>query len=315
MRETLDTLTRAARRWAVEGQARGWLDAEHLGQLDAVDTSSPATLFDANVHRPLVVAFFGGTGVGKSTLLNRLAGEEIARTGVERPTSREVSIYLHESMRIRQLPERFPLNRVRTAYHRDESRRQVLWIDMPDIDSTEVSNRDLVLDWLPHIDVLVYVVSPERYRDDKGWRMLREHCRDHAWLFVMNQWDLGRPVQLEDFSKLLHQGGFAAPLLLRTDCRGSDSPKKPDEFIRLQEIIQSLADTHVIEQLESRALEKRFESLRQKIGECLASLGDDTAFAALSGFWTDTWRETEATLLRGLTWPIQEIARTYVRHD
>lgn len=315
MRETLDRLTRDARRWALEGQASGWLEPEHLARLEALETRSPATLFDADVHRPLVVAFFGGTGVGKSTLLNRLAGEQIARTGVERPTSREVSVYLHESMRIRQLPERFPLDRVRTAFHRDEKRRQVLWIDMPDIDSTEVSNRDLVIDWLPHIDVLVYVVSPERYRDDKGWRMLRQHCRDHAWLFVMNQWDLGSPVQIDDFAKLLHLGGFADPLILRTDCRSADAPDKPDEFNRLQEIIQSLADNHVIEQLESRALEQRLAALRGKISDCLASLGNDRAFASLHAFWSDTWREAETTLLRGLEWPIQEVAKAFVRHE
>lgn len=87
--------------------------------------------------------------MGKSTLPNRLAGQPIARTGVERPTSREVSVYLHGSVQLRQLPKDFPLDEVRIAHHHDDARRQVLWLDMPDIDSVEQHNRELVLSWLP----------------------------------------------------------------------------------------------------------------------------------------------------------------------
>jgi tRNA U34 5-carboxymethylaminomethyl modifying GTPase MnmE/TrmE len=270
MHESFDQLLEAAKNWARDAQNAGWLSHEDIAPLAALENRSPATLFDGSTHRPLVVAFFGGTGVGKSTLLNRLAGQEIARTGVERPTSREVSIYLHESLHIRQLPKGFPIDRVRTAYHRDEQRRQVLWIDMPDIDSTEQDNRELVIEWLPHIDVLIYVVSPERYRDDKGWRLLRAHGHEHAWLFVMNQWDRGQAVQLDDFAKLLGQGGFLDPLILRTDCRENAELRKPDDFARLQEIIQSLAEIHVIEQLEIRAMDQRYKDLASALSACLS---------------------------------------------
>ena len=54
----------------------------------------PSDLF-SNAERPLVVGLFGGTGVGKSSLLNRLADADIARTGVVRPTSMEITVYLH----------------------------------------------------------------------------------------------------------------------------------------------------------------------------------------------------------------------------
>ena len=37
--------------------------------------------------RSVVVALVGGTGSGKSSLLNALAGEEVAPTGVVRPTT------------------------------------------------------------------------------------------------------------------------------------------------------------------------------------------------------------------------------------
>ena len=315
MRDSFDELLQGVKDWARHAHAAGWLGQADVTPLDALENRSPATLFDGSAHRPLVVAFFGGTGVGKSTLLNRLAGQEIARTGVERPTSREVSIYLHESLQIRQLPNGFPVDRVRTAYHQDEGRRQVLWIDMPDIDSTEASNRELVIDWLPHIDVLIYVVSPERYRDDKGWRMLRAYSRDHAWLFVMNQWDRGHGVQAEDFAKLLIQGGFVDPLILRTDCRENVEERKPDDFARLEEIIQSLADHHVIEQLEARAMAQRMEALRNAVTAGLNALGNGEALDALKESWANIWRETATGLLKGMEWPIREVARAFVQHE
>ena len=315
MHEDFDEELQAAKRWAKEAREGGWLAQADIESLASVEHRSPASLFDGSAHRPLVAAFFGGTGVGKSTLLNRLAGQAIARAGVERPTSREVSIYLHESLHIRQLPEGFPVERVRVARHADEKRRGVLWIDMPDIDSTEASNRDLVADWLPHVDVLIYVVSPERYRDDKGWRLLREHVREHACLFVLNQWDRGQAAQREDFVRLLGQGGFADPLLFCTDCREDEARRRPDEFDALEAAIQALADSHLIEQLERRALEARRGELQAAVVHCLARLGGASQALGLRGLWAGIWRETGEGLLKGLEWPMAEVARAFVRHD
>ena len=315
MRNEFDHQLQAAKKWAMDMQQSGWLAEADVARLTGLENRSPAGLFEPGSHRPLVAAFFGGTGVGKSSLLNRLAGQAIATVGVERPTSREVSIFLHESLHIRQLPSGFPVDRVRVARHTDEKRRQVLWIDMPDIDSTESSNRALVADWLPHIDVLIYVVSPERYRDDKGWRLLREHVRKHAWLFVMNQWDRGHEAQVADFIKLLRLGGFASPLVFHTDSRPEPDLRKPDEFAELESAIQTLADTHLIEQLERRALEARKAELQAAVTASLARMGDAQAMQTLQERWQETWGEIVEGLLKGLQWPMGEVARAFVSHD
>jgi len=305
----------SARGWAEKARAEGWLTSGDVHALHQVDIRTPAALFEAGTHRPLVAAFFGGTGVGKSTLLNRLAGQAIARSGVERPTSREVSIYLHDSVKIQHLPKNFPVDRVRVAYHHNDRRRQILWIDMPDIDSTEQSNRELVLDWLPHIDVLIYVVSPERYRDDKGWRLLQAHGGEHAWLFVMNQWDRGHPAQIEDFAKLLAKAGFRNPILLRTDSRETEDERKPDDFETLETILQEMAGRHVIHQLEMRAETLRFDALRDALRGCLEKFGNHDGYAGLEPAWSGIWTETHNDLMKGLEWPIQEVARAFVTHE
>ncbi|HEY8094690.1 MAG TPA: GTPase, partial [Methylobacter sp.] len=197
------SLVDTTKRWTEQALTAGWINADAAKQLSDVDARSPDTLFNHNGSRPLIVAFMGGTGVGKSSLLNRLAGKAIARAGVERPTSREVTLYHHHSVAIKHLPEQLPLAQIKTAEHDNESRKHVVWIDMPDFDSTEQSNKHQVLEWLPHIDVLIYVVSPERYRDEKAWRLLLAEGGKHAWLFVLNQWDRGLTEQYEDFKHQL----------------------------------------------------------------------------------------------------------------
>jgi hypothetical protein len=315
MREDYELQLEAARAWAGEALAAGWLTASAVASLNALEQRSPAGLFEPGAHRPLAAAFFGGTGAGKSSLLNRLAGGAVARVGVERPTSREVSIYLHESLHLRQLPKEFPVDRVRVSRHEDERRRQVLWIDMPDIDSIEAGNRDLALAWLPHIDALIYVVNPERYRDDKGWRMLRAYAGEHAWLFVMNHWDRGQPAQLEDFAQLLRRGGFDDPLIFRTDCRDEASRRKPDDFAALEETIESLSDRHLMKQLESRVLDGRRDELRAALSACLDALGDPEDLVRLRARWADIWREYSLSLTKGLEWPLREIAGSFVGRD
>ena len=80
--------------WAQKRAQTGWISDQEAEAFDHIDerTPTPASLFDPELQRPVVMAFLGGTGVGKSTLLNRLAKQTIARMGIERPTSREVTV-------------------------------------------------------------------------------------------------------------------------------------------------------------------------------------------------------------------------------
>ena len=213
----------------------------------------------------------GGTGVGKSSLLNRLAGKAIAKAGVVRPTSREVTLFHHQDIAIQHLPEKLPIEKIRLAQHDDEAKKNIVWIDMPDFDSTEQSNKVLVFEWLPHIDVLIYVVSPERYRDEKAWRLLMSEGNRHAWLFVLNQWDRGQQAQYDDFKQQLGKAGFVEPIIFKTVCGDT---AYPDEFAALQSTILGLSNKHVVAELEQRGTQVRKDELRQKLQECiLASLG------------------------------------------
>ncbi len=299
--------------WAHKARQAGWLSDQEMARLDSVETSTPGELFEAGEQRPLVVAFFGGTGVGKSSLLNRLAGEAIARTGVERPTSREVTLYLHETIQVRKLPAAFPVEKVKIALHRKKENRDILWIDMPDIDSVDTRNRELVLEWLPQIDLLIYVVSPERYRDDRGWRLLLEHGHRHAWLFVINQWDKGDPAQREDFVHLLKEAGFEEPLVFCTDSR--EDVAADDDFGELAETIHALANAHTIRQLELRGISLRMKELGEALHQAAAKLGPEEAFPALAERWQTLWKKTAEELAQGLDWKMEELAGRFNSHE
>jgi GTPase SAR1 family protein len=254
-----------------------------------------------------VVAFFGGTGVGKSTLLNRLAGHEIARTGVLRPTSREVSIYLYHQLDVEQLSKHLPVDGIRMDRHSNEQMKDILWLDMPDMDSTETANRDIVLEWLPHIDMLLYVVSPERYHDEKGWRMLLSEGGTHAWIFVMNHGDKADSSQLSAFSSQLSNAGFEEPIVFMTCCSGSDGI---DEFDILKTTIEKLANRQTIEQLEFRSLVARMKEIKETIDGCIDKMGPEQSLKKIMEHCEMVWIEVVQDLEEGLQWPIQEAAKS-----
>jgi len=294
--------------WLVRARAAGWLNDAEVATLRAVECATAADLFAEQQGRPLVVAFFGGTGVGKSTLLNRLAGEAVARVGVERPTSHEVTLYLHDGIALADLPDAFPVQRVRVERHHDDRRRDVVWIDMPDIDSIATENRDLVLGWLPYVDLLIYVVSPERYRDDVGWRQLQARGHRHGWLFIMNRGDEGDPRQVEDFAAELREAGFAQPLVLPTVCAAGGVGGAEDRFEEVETAIRAVADAHGVRELERLGQRARLRELHAALAGAAARLGDPEAWAGLAHHRAEEWQRARGDVNDALAWPIQEVA-------
>ncbi|MDV3238324.1 MAG: 50S ribosome-binding GTPase, partial [Gammaproteobacteria bacterium] len=317
MTDALQRLHTAVAAWFARAQTAGWLEAADVEPLQRLERGTPADLFAADAQRPLVVAFFGGTGVGKSSLINRLAGAPIARVGVERPTSHEVTAYVHEAVELADLPAALPLDQVRIARHTDAARRDVLWLDMPDIDSTEQRNRALALAWLAHVDLLVYVMSPERYRDDAGWRVLRARGRRHGWLFVMNHWDEGAPEQLRDLRELLRRDGFADPVILRTCCgtgNGGDGCAD-DEFATLETTIRDLQVRHGRQELERLGRRARLRDLGDVLEHARQRCGAPETWDALHAAFAARWTATAGELRAGLDWPIREVAAQFAARD
>jgi hypothetical protein len=254
----------------------------------------------------------GGTGVGKSSLLNKLARQDIAKAGIERPTSREVTLYHHQQVSLHQLEAVFPLQDLQVSQHSEALNKSVVWVDMPDFDSTEEKNKDIVMQWLPYVDVLLYVVSPERYRDNKAWQLLLREGANHAWLFVMNQWDRGDAVQFDDFKQQLAKAGFEAPIIYKTICH-ADAVEGEDELPLLQQTIASLATENTIKQLENRGDQQRQSTIKMQLQQCLTGLGSQKNFSAVTSYQYKYWGKTKIQLMEGFEWPIKQLAIVYAK--
>jgi hypothetical protein len=182
---------------------------------------------------------------------------------------------------------------------------------MPDFDSTDTHNKELVLRWLPHIDVLIYVVSPERYRDEKAWRLLLSEGATHAWLFVMNQWDRGQIEQAEDFEKQLRLAGFNAPLIFKTCCAESI---ENDAFDELAKTLTSLATQKNIEQLEQHSNHARVQVFQNCVQNYVVQFGNETALKKLHSNWFLNWKTTATQLQQSFTWRVQTLAENFAHH-
>jgi 50S ribosome-binding GTPase len=224
----LRTLSPALR--GLEGGLRAWLDGPRRYPLStiaraalegmAADLRRQADALE--MDRPLlVVILMGGTGVGKSSLLNALAGGAIARASFTRPTTRDPVVYYHESIKQDRLDP--ALRHCRLVPHDRASLAQKVIVDTPDLDSNDLANREKLYHVLPVADVVLYVGSQEKYHDEIGWQLFLQQRKRRAFAFVMNKWDRCvhgagasglRPD--EDLLRDLKSEGFENPLLFRT---------------------------------------------------------------------------------------------------
>jgi 50S ribosome-binding GTPase len=147
------------------------LDAAEAGDLLGLD-SGPLRAAHATGTRRVgypgdayVLALVGGTGVGKSSLLNALAGNVVSRASALRPTTAEPIAWVPRTERETLEPLLDWLDIRETREHDATGLGSVAILDLPDMDSVAREHRARVEALLPLVDAVAWVTDPEKYAD------------------------------------------------------------------------------------------------------------------------------------------------------
>lgn len=192
-------------------RSRGPDLAERLGALDTAleaigDRVDAAVLDGATALREriavrqrlgeqvVVVALAGGTGTGKSSLFNAIAGRELSTVGARRPVTGAPVAWIDAPRG--EADALLDAWGVAARHQRPGSAEPgqldgMVLIDLPDIDSDDVANQEVADELIERVDVLVWVVDPAKYAQSSlhdGY-LARLHRHAEVTLVVLNQSD------------------------------------------------------------------------------------------------------------------------------
>lgn len=187
---------------------------------------------------PVMVCIMGGTGTGKSTIFNSLAGAPISTVGIRRPCTMGAVVFVHEDAwsQVNEGPSARPVLREEAGgeiadvtilpHSRRESAGLIL-VDTPDFDSVEPANRLIADHFFVFSDVLILVTSQEKYGDLAGHQVLEEAV---TWgkdtVLVMNK--VVSDGAFNDFRETLDRGGRSPDRLVRIERKDSFPEMMPD---------------------------------------------------------------------------------------
>ncbi len=208
--------------------AEGRLPAEHVATARVVLEHAGARL--SRGPELTVAALAGATGSGKSSIFNAFAGTGLSTVGARRPTTGEAhaciwSEEVGEGSAADTLLDWLAIKRRHRHLGIEPELDGMVLLDLPDHDSTEVEHR-LEVDRLADlVDLLVWVVDPQKYADaalhDRYLRPLAGY--GSVMVVVLNHIDrlepAGRRACIGDLGRLLREDGLGRAPVIATSAR------------------------------------------------------------------------------------------------
>jgi 50S ribosome-binding GTPase len=259
----------------------------------------------------LYVGIAGGTGVGKSTLINALAKEEISHSSDRRPFTDRAVVYRHQDT-ARGLNDVGHLIREPDALHDIDRVKDLVLLDLPDFDSGEPANRATVLEILPNLDCLIWVVSPEKYADAALYELIQQTSIDKEnFNFVLNKADelkastAGDPHVrfkeiLGDLSfRLRDDAGVEQPRIFCVSAAGefqgnTSDPILEREFRRFRDFLMVRRDAKEIASVKTVNLAEETRLLLRDLRETVRPEDKTAALASIKGMHHDQEESQEA---------------------
>ncbi|MDR0328247.1 MAG: GTPase domain-containing protein [Planctomycetaceae bacterium] len=185
-------------------------------------------------HAPLVVAMLGGTGTGKSTLINAILGEKIVKEGKDRPTTNEPVLVCHTDADVSRFPH------FRIERRSNPLLEQMMILDCPDPDTTDsaegatpYSNLEKLRRALPFCDILLVTATQQKYRSRRVLDELAAAAPGARLIFVQTHADRDIDIR-EDWQKTL-EGDYETGQMFFVNSL------QPHDENELQELRQLLA--------------------------------------------------------------------------
>jgi GTP-binding protein EngB required for normal cell division len=222
-----------------------------------------------------VVALAGSTGSGKSSLFNALARLRLSPVGVRRPTTgvAHACVWgpLEPANRLLDWIGVLPRHRFirESALDGDDEAalRGLVLLDLPDFDSVERGHRLEVDRLLGLVDLVVWVVDPQKYGDRILHNAYLKQFKSHGdiTIVVLNQADRlsnsDTDIVLTDLKRLLEEDGLPAVPTMAT------SAKQPGMLTELREALEkTVADRQAALRRLAGDLDTVSEQLTAAIG-------------------------------------------------